>query len=281
VIRSCYAKPSASVSRFVRSYYLIEVAGDSDAPVSDVLIPEMANLRIVLQGAIDANFGGGRVEHLTGGFVAGPSSQPRPIQFQGPTRVFGLGITPMGWAAMTTLPAHVAADLVLPLAAVLGDATAAALIDAAARIQDFEMLAAAINTILADHIDARRLPIPSLLPRLDHLITKAEIDTVDALAQALGISSRQLERLAARTHGFRPKLLMRRQRFLNAFAHLRRTPGLSWLDAAGLHYCDQSHFIRDFKAFTGAAPSVYFARRAPVLRPALAKRAEVIGAQAV
>jgi len=45
-----------------------------------------------------------------------------------------------------------------------------------------------------------------------------------------------------------------------------RARGVHWAEIAADHgYYDQSHFIHDFRDFTGMTPSVYLARRGPDL----------------
>lgn len=73
-----------------------------------------------------------------------------------------------------------------------------------------------------------------------------------------GISERQLERLFKRYIGLSPKYYARIIRF-NYIFELISSGKSSWMEVV-YHsgYYDQSHFIRDFKAFTGEDPSAYF-----------------------
>lgn len=74
----------------------------------------------------------------------------------------------------------------------------------------------------------------------------------------LKISSRYIQRLFKEYVGLNPLLYARIVRFLNAID--RYEPDSSCLTGLALDsgYYDQSHFIRDFKAFTGLRPRQYF-----------------------
>jgi len=90
---------------------------------------------------------------------------------------------------------------------------------------------------------------------------------VDALQQGarlcdvlhdLNVSERSLERLFLTHIGITPILYARISRFQMSLALLRQGTFRSLTDIAySLGYFDQSHFIRDFKLFSGASPRVY------------------------
>lgn len=90
---------------------------------------------------------------------------------------------------------------------------------------------------------------------------------VGMLCRELGISNRYLDRLFQERTGISPKYLARIVRFqsaLNLLMPERKTTLSEAALAAG--YFDQSHFIRDFRAFTGLAPSAFLRERHPVTR---------------
>lgn len=103
--------------------------------------------------------------------------------------------------------------------------------------------------------------------RTDLLVTAAvdrlyrhPTTTVDALAQALGLGRRQLERRFQAQEGLSPVEFRCRIRFQKTVRHLLLDPALSVLDAAlDQGYYDQSHFHRDFKDLTGQAPARHLA----------------------
>jgi AraC-like DNA-binding protein len=84
---------------------------------------------------------------------------------------------------------------------------------------------------------------------------------VAAMAAALGLGERRLQRLFALTVGLSPKRLGRVIRFRHAVRLLeRRLPAATVALDAG--YADQAHFIREFKSLAGITPSRFQAERA-------------------
>jgi AraC-like DNA-binding protein len=83
--------------------------------------------------------------------------------------------------------------------------------------------------------------------------------SVNDICRDSGCSERQLERLFRKYIGLSPKLYSRIVRFAYIFQHMQGSKKMNGSElgiASG--YYDQSHFIRNFKAFTGEDPSQYF-----------------------
>lgn len=83
--------------------------------------------------------------------------------------------------------------------------------------------------------------------------------SVKYLLQTLSISERQFEKRFRQTVGLSPQFYLRVKRF-NAALRLMKTRQFAKLTdlAHALNYYDQSHFIRDFKAFSGITPKNLF-----------------------
>jgi AraC-like DNA-binding protein len=79
--------------------------------------------------------------------------------------------------------------------------------------------------------------------------------TINHLLEHLNLSERQFEKRFVQTVGLTPHFYMRVKRF-NAAIHLMRTGRFQKLTdvAHALNFYDQSHFIRDVKAFSGITP---------------------------
>jgi AraC-like DNA-binding protein len=81
---------------------------------------------------------------------------------------------------------------------------------------------------------------------------------VDAMARAAHVGERHLERLFRHHVGVTPKTWLRSIRFQEVLRTIREGERPQWAEIAQQHgFYDQAHFVRDFKLFTGQAPSVF------------------------
>jgi AraC-like DNA-binding protein len=80
--------------------------------------------------------------------------------------------------------------------------------------------------------------------------------TVKALLECLDISERQFERRFCQTVGMSPLSYIRVRRFNRALRLMKSRQYDTLTEIAyALHFHDQSHFVRDIKAFTGITPT--------------------------
>jgi AraC-like DNA-binding protein len=90
--------------------------------------------------------------------------------------------------------------------------------------------------------------------------------TVAATAQRAEVSQKKLIRLFTEQVGMTPKLYLRIARFSHVIRDLHARSRIGWGDVveqAG--YYDQSHFIHDFRAFSGFAPTQWLKQRGPYM----------------
>ncbi len=91
-------------------------------------------------------------------------------------------------------------------------------------------------------------------------LERREVNRVEELAERVGMSPRGLQRLFRRYVGVSPKWTIRRFRLHEAAERLAGGAPVDWAAMAQeLGYCDQAHFIRDFKAQVGKSPGEYAA----------------------
>ena len=103
--------------------------------------------------------------------------------------------------------------------------------------------------------NATKNPIESTL---DLIFNSKGMATVTEMTTIAGVGERQLERLFKKYVGLSPKYYARIIRF-NYIFQLIKSKNSSWTEIVYQSgYYDQSHFIRNFKAFTGEDPSSYF-----------------------
>jgi AraC-like DNA-binding protein len=273
-LRIRFFMPSPELAPYVSTYYFTEAA-QAEGVIEDYLHPEWANVRLAASGGIMGSIGGAEPKEMPDFVAAGPTSVATRFGLK-TGRYWGIGLLPAGWSRFVDAPASLHADRFTDVAA--DPAFAAfqplrAILDQQGDVlREAAAIEAHMKTLLArPAVDEARIVA------MHRALLDSEIETVGALARAMGLSARSLERLANQVFGFPPKLLLRRQRFLRCLAQFMLDPSLKWLKTLDWHYHDQAHFTRDFRRFMTMSPREYARLEHPVLRAAAIGRSQAAG----
>lgn len=259
------------------TFYRAQITVSGGGRVRDFLQPEWANLRFFSGDAPLARIpGGGKVDRAR--FTAtGPSSLPTEFEL-GTTRLWGVGLFPLGWAKFVATPAaemanalvdgecHPAFASFVPILAELeGDADDE---------REYEVILRHFLQRNRPHRDQDRIM------SVHAAMVDPSVRSVAEFAEHAQISPRTLERLCHRAFGFPPKLLLRRQRVMRSLAAFMLDEPRNWTGVLDDQYHDQAHFVRDFRAFMRMSPSEYAALDHPILGAFMAERARIWGSPA-
>lgn len=265
-----FHEPPADLRRFFTSFYRVEF-DCPEGPVEDALQPEWAGLRFFDTAGIVSSMADGTVVRDTTFTAMGPTSQP--VSFRMTTsRMWGMGLLPLGWATFIGLPAHDMANRIFdgrterafaPFAP-LGEQLSFA---AGHEQDDLAAIASFFRRSVPRH-DAEEERIVAV----HRMLLDPELPDVAGMADRVGLHPRTLERLCRKVFGFAPKKLLRRQRFMRSLAQFMLDPSMKWIGAIDALYFDQSHFVRDCKEFLGMAPSEYAALPHPILSAVMRER---------
>lgn len=157
--------------------------------------------------------------------------------------------TPEG-AASLGVPAAELAGRSVPLDAILPRARVAEVTNRLCAADGARARVAVVERFLAELPYAGDPRVTRALALLDQARDDAG---VAAVARAVGMSERQLERRFLARVGVTPKRFAVLRRFERAVALSATAPSLGHA-AVDAGYYDQSHFIRDFRRFTGGSP---------------------------
>jgi AraC-like DNA-binding protein len=245
-----YAAPADELKEFVSVFYNFQVRaqrfeGDDRA--------DLAQLRFQLTGSGVYRFADGHLQKGPEIQLVGPTMGVTHISIDGPMDVFGMGLLPAGWGALTEVDASSLANRVIDATELLGRS----LKDVADRLRTAESLEerAAIGNALVRELVARGPEQVQRVTRtVDAWLESALSPEVDDLVASLGLSRRQVERLCRRFYGAPPKLLARKYRALRAAVVLAKGEA-STADLLEQGFYDQSHCIREIKRFTGTTPT--------------------------
>ncbi len=177
------------------------------------------------------------------------------LQNTGRTEILGIKLLPTAAAHLLGVKMEYTSDTVVPLKALRNRAlnrlekemrTESNMTARVTRL--FQFFESLTDNLPNDHI---------VDTAVQHIFETHGLVSVKELCRKAGIGERHLEKSFHRVVGISPKLFARIVRFNYVFQVMEQKTA-DWADVvyrAG--YYDQSHFIRNFKAFTGEDPSRY------------------------
>ena len=262
-----YLAPAPALRSYVSSYYWF----CCDEPeFTDVMRAELPQIRLVVRGQAITHYAQGRSLGGVEALLQGPTLQPSRFVTEGPLHVFGMGLLPLGWAALINEPADGLADDGTDLGNVFGAAAASLLSDIRAADSDAAR-AAVVDRFLMARVQVLDPATEVFIALADDWLTASPAPQVEALVTASGLSQRTVERLCRRHYGASPKLLARKYRALAAAVRLGTGEVDGWTELGDWFY-DQAHFIREFKHFIGKTPSRFMDESAVVTRLTIARK---------
>ena len=247
----------------------------SEPDIEDLHPGAMPQLVLMPRGEGAIRFGQ-QVDPISeSGNVFSGFSVAAPFSVRGPWHAIGASLTPLGWAALTGVPANTHLDRFLPAADVLAE-------------HDFAGFADETNTLyrsgkisgrdgcyrLAKWIELRLAPVPAkhrkLIGQVVAWVGSSLNPEIDDLFDRLPYSRRQAERLVERYFGFPPAALARKYRAIRAAALLGE-PRLSDADEAELAeaFYDQPHMVREIRRYCGFTPTLLGGASKPLFQTLL------------
>lgn len=259
VIHLDYKAPPPELSAFVSAYYYFR----TDEPVfHDIERADIAQFRFTLDGEGEIIFGNGHRQSYFAANILGPRTKASRVEAKGPARVFGVGLLPAGWMALTGLPADKHINSMIDASTVLGTRV----LETAALLKQMDSIDEMTELMLerSGNFAERASTVPyKFIAEVDKWLEARLSPKLEDLETATNLSRRQIERLTRLYYGSPPKLLVRKYRALrtaNAIAHGKG----DWQDFVEGGYYDQSHCIREMKEFIGITPSAIRGHLSPL-----------------
>ncbi|WAS94614.1 DUF6597 domain-containing transcriptional factor [Nannocystis punicea] len=237
--------PAADLSRWVERHWTVRWDLRGRPPhVQETLPHPCVNLAITARGAA----------------IHGCETHRSGVQLRGEGRVFGTKFRPGAFFPFLQRPLAQLTDRDVPLGEVFGPA-ADELAEAVLAAEDDAAQVALVEAFLRARSPAPDPSVDRVLEVVRLALDHPAIARVEQLAELAQIPARSLQRLFRRYVGVGPKWVIRCFRLHEAAERLAADRVLDGATlAAELGYFDQAHFIRDFKALIGSAPSEYAAR---------------------
>jgi Transcriptional regulator containing an amidase domain and an AraC-type DNA-binding HTH domain len=248
--------PRPPLNEFVECFWTL----DGDGPV-----PGASPDRILPDGCVELilNFGERFSQHQDNQrklqprhFLVGQMSGPILISPNGAVELVGIRFHPGGTSPFLRVPMNELTDQIAELGSLSSELERELLL-VSQDLSSLQERTSAIEAVLLARL-LRGSFHSSALKLAVGIVESAGQVSVDQLATAAGISSRQLERRFLRDIGIGPKLLGRILRFQQVFRAVERVDSAWASIAVECGYYDQAHLIRDFTQFAGQTPAVLF-----------------------
>lgn len=258
-------RPANVLKQYVKCYYIYE--SDSYVAFDDTVFPS---------GCVEIifNLGTGNWQTAVGDdFITTPSIElwgqiikPLPIKSIGRNTMLGIRLFPHAAAWFLNDEVSQFNNQVVDF----GDLSGKAVKLLYARLQetmDWSKRIAWIEDFLLQQLSLveRKLPKAAIVRNVMRELQQDDFfDNIENVASRYGITSRYLQKLFLQYTGLTPKLYSKINRFQNSLRLVTRRDASLTAIAHHCGYFDQSHFIREFKSFTGFTPSGYLVENSPI-----------------
>jgi len=245
--------PSLQLGDFVKSYWILE---SNEAYTHYSMADVCTEMVFHYSGRFDELMTGKEDSPSFSAGIQGPSSRPRQFRTERGFGIFGVYFYPHAITSLFNISAEALSNEMPDLISFLG-------IEGIALEE--QMLSAKNNgerRAIMDRFLLKRLPYtkqePSVFAAMQQIIREQGLIQIGELGAKYFLSQRQFERKFRTTTGFAPKLFSRIVRFHSALQFYGKKNCRLTDIAHNCGYYDQSHFIHDFRAFSGQHPLKYF-----------------------
>jgi AraC-like DNA-binding protein len=270
-----YAVPQGALSQFVSMFYRFETDG---ADNGDLERADIAHCRIQFGGTSYLRFGDNEAKAYPPEALIGVRNRASYVYSEGAGWMFGFGLLPAGWCALTGASAAKAADKLFPAAEFLGE-IASEVRSAIENLNNLSEMVSAAQAVLEPYC-VRSENVPHWFVRaVDEWLASSLQPEFDDLVSATGLSHSKAETMLREIYGAPPKLFIRKCRALRVANRIAHGEG-DWQDYVGDAFYDQSHCIKEIKHFTGVTPAMIRDARTSMTHTQFKRRRELAADQA-
>jgi len=248
--------PSEALRNYVKCYYVYE--SDALQLVDDkAFATGCVEIMFNLDGAQWQTQSNGKFIQTSKAELWGQILKPLPLKLTGRSSMLGIRFHPFGAALFFNEEVSLFNDQVIDLRTLMGKA----IDDLFQMLQDSTDLPKRLEHIeqfLLNRLtqSARKQEKTKMVKFVMNELTRDDFfDNIENVAARYGITSRYLQKIFLQYTGLTPKLYAKINRFQKSLVLVGRGELSLTSIAYQSGYFDQSHFIREFRSFTGMTPS--------------------------
>jgi len=251
--------PSKPLEKYIKYYWTLEHAGTSNPPGPERIFPDGCVELMFHYGDVFRKYiGGDEVYTQSKSFIHGQLKHFIEVEPTGKIGTLSIRFTPAGLHRFLPINIDDITERDVSVADLWG--RSGTLLEE----QIMEAPATAVRIKIVENFLVERLTfVHNRQDIIGHCVcaisTSRGFVSIEKLSGDLNIGKRHLERKFLNAVGLPPKLFTRIIRFQHALNVLDKRPKGTLTELAyDMGFYDQSHFIKDFKEFTGLNPKQYF-----------------------
>ncbi|MBI5370641.1 MAG: helix-turn-helix domain-containing protein [Sphingobacteriales bacterium] len=255
-------QPSAALAKYVRFFWVLEGDLPGAGPYTHRTMADgCVEMFFHYQGIFDELQRTGEMDKSPAAGFSGPTRHYNRFRINESFGMFGVYLYPFALPVLFNIPAEAISDQLLSLKTLLGGE--------GEELEEKMMLAAdnrlrvqIMTGYLEQKLAAQTCCEPAVFAAVHYIIQNKGLVNVEDMAARHFLSARQFERKFKQCSGFAPKLYSRITRFQSVLSEYgNQHQSLSEI-AQQCGYYDQSHFIHEFKEFSGYHPRSFFSGNA-------------------
>jgi AraC-like DNA-binding protein len=256
--------PAPSLQKYIHRYWIVSSA---DAmPPEKCIMDGFVKLFVYLNDNLPEYYDNeGRQKDWGDGIGGHQTDGDLLIQTPANLRLIFCIFRPYGFYRLFKIPIHLLNNNVAPLEVFLGRRTREFKDRVMSAPSDQDKISV-VDHFFSSLVCQLATPYRSTVEiAQDRMLQSNGMVSIENLSCQLNISRRSLERYFIDNVGMSPKYYARVLRFNYAFGLKRANPALDWFDIIyDCGYFDQTHFIKDFRHFTGEPPVAFYSKPHPI-----------------
>lgn len=251
-------EPSSDLTALVKCYWTLE-SPKEEIPEKQTIVPDGCMEMIFHYGDLYKQYIGDRYSIIQPKcFVIGQLTRPLEIEPTGETGIFAVRFHPNGFLPFTNIPIKEMENTAVSLERLFGkdgQGIEQKILNASSISERIKL----IEIFLLSRLTAIETVDRIVKSTVEIILMANGQLSVDELSRQTNVNRRQLVRRFSSVIGLSPKQLSKTIRLQATFKMLLSKQFTSLTSVAyDNEYYDQSHFIKDFKEFTGFTPKEFY-----------------------
>lgn len=253
--------PPAALSEYIQFFWVLEGAATPERPFHHRVLAESSPEWIFYcKGQFETD-GTGTERHKTPlSCLSGQLQSFKKLYTRSDFCLFGVYLFPYAVPGIFGLPAHVISDQTVDTGTLLGR-EGQVLEERIYTAPDHQQRVILISQFILQRLANSRETHNPVFASVRQILFSSTALSIPALADNCYLSRRQFERKFIHYAGYSPKQFQRIARFNAVIKGFEQRPVSLTEMAYKCGYYDQSHFIHDFRLFSGYNPKAFFTRQ--------------------